>query len=309
VTRFVFPAPCRFVVYFVSKLAADSTLVVGAAASVTSSPLGPYTDRGAPLVLPPAGACFGVIDPTFYHDAAASQSYVIFKHDGNSCDKPTGIYAAALSSDGLNVTGLPQLLITDDTAWEHGITEVGCFGVAFFKCAPRLLERAITLFMMRLRRRHGSCATLQLALSFSSTQAPRTINQRTPLVWQSRRRARSLGRGKSTRATLCSTLRPEQVNRAASCTTAPGTALLSRLEHPAAGRLYMQRSSPEERRAISCSTLSHGPQTAGQWALTTTSLRMVLSRCQHSRDFGPLVTTLAAAHRAKHLGRKQLRVS
>ena len=120
------PSSGRYVVYFVSRLAATGALVVGAAESSSGSPLGPFVDRGSPLVVAPAGACYGVIDPTFYWDAAAQAPYVLYKHDGNSCGQPTGIYAAALSPDGLNVTGQSTLLITDDSAWENGVTEVRC---------------------------------------------------------------------------------------------------------------------------------------------------------------------------------------
>ena len=113
-------SPGAFVVYFVSKI--DGVLAVGAASA--SSPAGPFTDRGAPLVRAPAGACFGVIDPTYWLDPASGQRYVVFKDDGNSCGQHTNIYAAPLSADGLNVTGAATLLMTNDAAsWEGGCTE------------------------------------------------------------------------------------------------------------------------------------------------------------------------------------------
>lgn len=119
------PSSGKHVVYFVSRLAATGALVVGAAESTSSSPLGPFVDRGSPLILAPPGACYGVIDPTFYWDAAAGVPYVIYKHDGNSCSQPTNVYAARLTPDGLSLSGgAPTLLITDDSEWEHGITEV-----------------------------------------------------------------------------------------------------------------------------------------------------------------------------------------
>lgn len=111
-------SPGSFVVYFVSKV--GGVLAVGAASA--SSPTGPFTDRGAPLVRAPAGACFGVIDPTFWR-APSGERFVVYKHDGNSCGQHTDIFAAPLSADGLNVTGHPTLLITNDAPWEGGCTE------------------------------------------------------------------------------------------------------------------------------------------------------------------------------------------
>ena len=125
------------VVYFTSRLKATGALCVGAAVS-TNGPLGPFVDRGTPLVLAPPGSCFGVIDATYFHDDAG-QDWIIYKHDGNSCGKPTNIYAAKLSSDGLNVTDpSPTFLLTNNpSSWEGGITE-----------APWIIARnTSTLFM------------------------------------------------------------------------------------------------------------------------------------------------------------------
>ena len=119
-------SPGAFVAYFVSRI--DGVLAVGAASS--SSLAGPFTDRGAPLVQAPAGSCFGVIDPTFFIEASTGVRWLVYKEDGNSCSKPTHILAAPLSTDGLNITGAPRQLLTDDARWEGGVTE-----------APWVIER------------------------------------------------------------------------------------------------------------------------------------------------------------------------
>lgn len=124
------------VAYFATRLAATGALCVGAAASATG-PLGPFTDRGSPLVLAPPGSCFGVIDPTFYHDDATGANWVVYKHDGNSCGRPTDVLAAPLSADGLTVTGAATLLLTNDPAsWEGGVTE-----------APWVMRNGSALFL------------------------------------------------------------------------------------------------------------------------------------------------------------------
>jgi xylan 1,4-beta-xylosidase len=115
------PSTGRYVAYFVSRLLATGELCIGAAEG--ASPDGPFADRGAPLLRSPAGSCFGVIDPTLYWDEASSTSYVVFKEDGNSCGKPTNIYAASLDKEGTTVTGTWQYLITNDAPWEKGVTE------------------------------------------------------------------------------------------------------------------------------------------------------------------------------------------
>ena len=119
-------SPGSYVAYFVSRI--KGVLAVGAASS--NSLAGPFIDRGAPLVQSPAGSCYGVIDPTYWADSEGTR-WVVWKDDGNNCGHPTNIYAAPLSADGLNITGKPTLLITNNaSSWEQGVTE-----------APWVIER------------------------------------------------------------------------------------------------------------------------------------------------------------------------
>jgi hypothetical protein len=114
-----------YVAFFVSRLGLTNALCVGAAASLTASPAGPYEDSGSPLVLSPPGSCFGVIDPTFWYDAATSTPFVIYKEDGNSCGKPTNIYAQALMPSGtaIDASRARTLLIGISQPWELTLVE------------------------------------------------------------------------------------------------------------------------------------------------------------------------------------------
>lgn len=51
----------------------------------SQSPLGPYTDLGAPLMQQDD---LGIIDATYYKDTN-NKSYLIYKTDGNAVGKPT----------------------------------------------------------------------------------------------------------------------------------------------------------------------------------------------------------------------------
>lgn len=106
----------QYVAYFTAR-GADGILAVGAAHA--PSPLGPFTDLGAPLV---HSNSYGVIDPTEFEDATG-QPYLVWKVDGNATGQPTPIYAQPLAPDGLSLTGSPTQLITNDLAWEGAVTE------------------------------------------------------------------------------------------------------------------------------------------------------------------------------------------
>lgn len=93
-------------------------LCVGVATA--SSPSGPYTDSGHPLVCQQLGS----IDAMAFADG--NRRYLIWKEDANSsdCKPPTRIWAQQLSPDGLNVEGpRTELLENDPASWEHNIVE------------------------------------------------------------------------------------------------------------------------------------------------------------------------------------------
>ncbi len=105
----------KYVAYFAAR-DTDGMLSVGAATS--TSPTGPFTDIGQPLVHDPS---MGEIDPT--EITVGGTPYVLWKDDGNAIGKPTPIHAQAAASDGLSLTGSPVTLITNDQAWEGAVTE------------------------------------------------------------------------------------------------------------------------------------------------------------------------------------------
>lgn len=87
--------------------------------AVASAPVvnGPYTDHG-PLVCEEDGS----IDPCFARDEHG-EPYLIWKEDGNSQQKPTPIWAQALTEDLLHLRGEKTMLIVNDTPWEGGVVE------------------------------------------------------------------------------------------------------------------------------------------------------------------------------------------
>lgn len=106
----------HYVAYF-SARASDGKLSIGAARAPT--PLGPFTDLGAPLIHDPA---MGLIDASEI-TTSTGEAYVLWKEDGNAVGKPTPIHAQRLAADGMAVTGPVATLITNDQAWEGAVTE------------------------------------------------------------------------------------------------------------------------------------------------------------------------------------------
>ncbi|HEX8794600.1 MAG TPA: glycoside hydrolase family 43 protein [Polyangiaceae bacterium] len=106
----------HYVAYF-SARDTDGMLSVGAASA--TSPLGPFTDVGQPLV---HDTTMGHIDASEITDASG-KPYLIWKDDGNAIGQHTPIHAQPLAADGLSLTGSPTTLITNDEAWEGAVTE------------------------------------------------------------------------------------------------------------------------------------------------------------------------------------------
>ena len=105
-----------YVAYFTAR-ASNGRLSIGAATA--SSPLGPFTDLGAPLVQDPS---LGLIDATEFEDSSGTP-YLVWKVDGNAVGQHTPIKAAQLSADGTQLVGSTVQLITNDESWEGGVTE------------------------------------------------------------------------------------------------------------------------------------------------------------------------------------------
>jgi len=84
--------------------------------TTATSILGPYIDKGSPLV---SNASEGVIDATVL--VAQNTKYLVYKVDGNAHGQPCLIYAIQLSATGTEVGGPTTLLLKNDLSWEKGI--------------------------------------------------------------------------------------------------------------------------------------------------------------------------------------------
>jgi arabinan endo-1,5-alpha-L-arabinosidase len=108
----------RFVAYYTAS-DARGKLAIGVATA--SDPLGPWTDRGAPLVQHD----IGVIDATFFLDDDGRR-YLYYKIDGNQLGAPTPILVRELAEDGLSFlpgSSEQQVLVNDPSTWEGGVVE------------------------------------------------------------------------------------------------------------------------------------------------------------------------------------------
>jgi GH43 family beta-xylosidase len=95
----------RYVCYFTTRRASTGKMCIGAATS--SSPTGPFTDIGAPLI----SETVDLIDPTFFKDPVSGKSFVIFK-------KPSGLYVTESLANGTTLVGPQHFLLQRDTPWE-----------------------------------------------------------------------------------------------------------------------------------------------------------------------------------------------
>jgi beta-xylosidase len=142
----------QYVAYFAARNAAGM-MCIGAASA--TSPLGPFTDIGQPLVSDPS---IGLIDANEFNDPNGTP-YAIWKVDGNAVGMPTPIHAQQLAPDGLSlVPGSPVTLITNDQAWEGAVTE-----------APFMVEHGGTFFLFYSG---NSYATPSYAVGVASASSP-----------------------------------------------------------------------------------------------------------------------------------------
>jgi len=123
--------PASFVAYYTASDSAGH-LAIGVAHA--TDPLGPWTDKGTPLVQ----NATGVIDATFFADDDGKQ-YLYWKLDGNSKGQPTPIYAELLTADGLSFAPgatAHEVMRNDPSTWEGGVVE-----------APWVVKRNGTYFL------------------------------------------------------------------------------------------------------------------------------------------------------------------
>jgi hypothetical protein len=102
--------------------------------ATSSSPAGPFVDHSASAFVCPT-AQGGAIDPSIFV-AAGGTPWLLWKSDGDCCNKPTYIYSQQLSPDGLSTVGPPHLLIGATQAWEGGLVE-----------APSMIEQGNTYWL------------------------------------------------------------------------------------------------------------------------------------------------------------------
>ncbi len=89
--------------------------------ATSTSPSGPFVDDSpSPFICPYQAG--GAIDPSIYIRSDGTP-WLLWKSDGDCCNKPTYIYSQQLSPDGLSTVGLPHLLIGATQAWEGGLVE------------------------------------------------------------------------------------------------------------------------------------------------------------------------------------------
>jgi GH43 family beta-xylosidase len=105
----------KFLLYYTARDKAGK-LSIGAASA--SNILGPYIDKGSPLV---TNASEGVIDATVLTTKTENKKYIVYKVDGNAHGHQTEFWALFLSPTGLNTVGEPVSLLKNDQAWEKGI--------------------------------------------------------------------------------------------------------------------------------------------------------------------------------------------
>lgn len=110
----------RFVAYFAALDKQTGKMAVGAAFAADA--LGPYTDRGGPLVQAPES---GAIDPSFFRDVNGRQ-YLIYKLNSPGTDQPATLMARELTPDGLSFADGSQpvqLLASNPSTWEGTVIE------------------------------------------------------------------------------------------------------------------------------------------------------------------------------------------
>ena len=84
-------------------------------------PHGPFVDNSTSAFICPLDEG-GAIDPSVFV-ASNGTPWLLWKSDGDCCDKPTAIYTQQLSSDGLSIAGPPHRLLGATQPWEDKLVE------------------------------------------------------------------------------------------------------------------------------------------------------------------------------------------
>ena len=110
----------KWILYYTAAYRRQNIQCLGAA--VASDPRGPFIDTSAEPFLCQR-ELGGTIDASPFRDKDG-KLYLYFKNDGNRIRRPTRLWGAQLSADGLKVEGQPvDLGMTDKDKWEGGVIE------------------------------------------------------------------------------------------------------------------------------------------------------------------------------------------
>ncbi len=82
---------------------------------------GPFVDNSTSAFICPTDEG-GAIDPSVFVGSNGTP-WLLWKSDGDCCDKPTYIYSQQLSSDGLSTVGPPHRLLGATQPWEDHLVE------------------------------------------------------------------------------------------------------------------------------------------------------------------------------------------
>jgi beta-xylosidase len=122
-----------FVMYYTARSVEPDLQCIGVARA--TKPDGPFTPVGSKPIICPADQG-GAIDAASFVDTDGSR-YLLWKNDGNCCDKDTWLYLQTVSDDGLKLTGKPRRLVKQDQPWEGNLVE-----------APTLVKRGKTYVLL-----------------------------------------------------------------------------------------------------------------------------------------------------------------
>ncbi|WP_231554485.1 glycoside hydrolase family 43 protein [Arthrobacter sp. L77] len=108
----------QFVLYFTSTNFEPTVQCIGVATA--TDPAGPFTVAGDAMLVCPEDEGGAIDASTFVTDEGLN---LVWKNDGNCCDKDTWIQTAPLTADGLSLAGPTQKLIRQDLPWEGNLVE------------------------------------------------------------------------------------------------------------------------------------------------------------------------------------------
>ena len=104
--------------YFTARLRGTGRQVIGVASS--SSPQGPFVAEDQPLLTMLGEG--GAIDASTLH-TSGGRLFLYWKNDGNAVKRPTYLWGAELSADGLRLISPPAAVLSATEAWERQLVE------------------------------------------------------------------------------------------------------------------------------------------------------------------------------------------